>query len=180
MLRLVSSFLLVGLLGGLFWWGLRRDANSLPSQLTAGKKSAAEFSMPTLEPYRSTLGETLTLSKLVGGKPIVLNFWASWCPPCRREAPLFERYWRQYRDRILFVGANFQDNEAGALAFIREFDLTFPSGADPQGRVGVEYGVYGMPETFFITKAGKVLVRHVGEIREAQLEGYLRQLLVAP
>lgn len=169
--------LLIALLGGLFWWGMRRDASALPSQLAQAQEPAPDFALPTLKPYQAEWGETLTLSELVGPKPIVLNFWASWCPPCRRESPMLEAAWRRYRNRVLFLGINFQDGDEAARAFIREFGLTFPSGADPRGRVGVDYGVYGLPETFFINSEGRVLARHVGELSASQLEGYLRQLL---
>jgi len=177
MVRLGIGLALILLLGSLFWWGTRRDATALPSQLAQGRKPAPDFSLPMLKPYRAEWGDTLTLSKLVGKKPIVLNFWASWCPPCRRESPLLEATWRRYKDRVLFVGVDFQDGEEAALAFIKEFSLTFPSGADPRGTVGVDYGVYGLPETFFITPQGQVLIRHVGEMNAQQLEGYLKRLL---
>lgn len=179
-MRLLIGILVIALVGGLFWWGMRRDATVLPSQLAKEQKPAPDFTLPTLKPYRSEWGKSLTLSKLVGSKPIVLNFWASWCPPCRREAPMLEAAWQDYKDRVLFVGVDFQDGEEAALVFIREHNLTFPSGSDLQGRIGVDYGVYGLPETFFITKGGKVLARHVGELNRTRLEGYLKQLLSSP
>ena len=177
MIRYGIGLVAVLLVGVLFWWGMRRDATLLPSQLAQGQKPAPNFSLPTIKPYRSEWGKTLTLSKLVGPKPIVLNFWASWCPPCRRESPMLQAAWRDYKDRVLFVGVDFQDGEEAALAFIREFGLTFPSGFDPRGTVGVDYGVYGLPETFFIDRQGRVVIRHVGEMNRAQLDGYLRRLL---
>ncbi|MBF6593753.1 MAG: TlpA family protein disulfide reductase [Thermaceae bacterium] len=176
-MRGLIGVLLILLIGGVFWWGMRRDATVLPSQLALGQKPAPDFTAPTLRPYRAQWGNYLTLSKLVGKQPIVLNFWASWCPPCRREAPLLSRYGERYKGRVLFLGLNFRDGEEAALAFIREFDLTFPSGTDPEGRIGIDYGVYGLPETFFISKAGKVLARQVGEVNEKQLQDYLEQLL---
>ncbi len=177
MTRFLVVLAAVVLLGGLFWWGLRRDASALPSQLAKDRRPAPGFVLPTLRPYRAKWGDSIVMSNLVGPKPIVLNFWASWCPPCRREAPMLESYWQRYQDRALFLGVNFQDGEEAALAFIREFNLSFPSGADPRGSVGVDYGVYGLPETFFITKEGRVLARHVGELSAKQLEGYLARLL---
>jgi cytochrome c biogenesis protein CcmG, thiol:disulfide interchange protein DsbE len=184
-MRYVIGFFIVGVLGGLFWWGLRSGsaANGRPvpsSVLVADAKPAPDFTMPTLEPYLLEWGETLTLSQFVGDKPIVLNFWASWCLPCRREAPLFERYWQQYKDRILFLGVNFQDQAADAEAFIEEFKMTFPSGSDPKAKVGIDYGIFGLPETFIISKDGKVLAKQVGEMTQDALEGYVNQLLETP
>jgi cytochrome c biogenesis protein CcmG, thiol:disulfide interchange protein DsbE len=184
-LRFAIGFLMIALLGGLFWWGLRSGsaANGRPvptSALVKSEKPAPDFSMPTLEPYLLEWGETLTLSQFVGDKPIILNFWASWCLPCRREAPLFERYWQQYKDRVLFLGVNFQDKPIDADAFIKEFSMTFPSGSDPKAKIGIDYGIFGLPETFIISKEGKVVAKQVGEISEAQLKGYLSQVLGTP
>jgi cytochrome c biogenesis protein CcmG/thiol:disulfide interchange protein DsbE len=77
---------------------------------------------------------------------------------------------------VLFVGVNTQDKEPEALRFIAQFGLTFPQVFDPRGRVGVDYGMYGVPETFFIDKEGRVYARHAGAIDEATLEGYLKEL----
>ena len=179
-MRWAIGVLLILVLGGVFWWGMRRDSTVLPSQLALGQKPAPDFTAPTLKPYRARWGQSLYMSKLVGKQPVVLNFWASWCPPCRREAPLLSRYGERYRGQVLFLGVNYRDGEEAALAFIREFNLTFPSGADPQGRIGIDYGVYGLPETFFISREGKVLARQVGELTEERLRGYLDLLLKAP
>jgi cytochrome c biogenesis protein CcmG/thiol:disulfide interchange protein DsbE len=179
--RYVINFFIIATLGGLFFWGLRSGAGVTkavpPSELVRAEKTAPDFSMPTLEPYVLEWGDTLTLSQLVGDKPIILNVWASWCVPCRREAPLFESYWQRYRDRVLFLGVNFQDQAADAEAFIKEFNMTFPSGADPKAKIGIDYGIFGVPETFIIGKDGKVLARQVGEMTEDALEGYLQQVL---
>ncbi|GAB5603230.1 TlpA disulfide reductase family protein [Thermus sp. FJN-A] len=175
-MRFGIVFALLALMAGLFLFGLRRDPSLLPSVLAEKQKPAPEFTLPVLLPYRAAWGEELRLSQHFG-RPIVLNFWASWCPPCRREAPMLEAYWQRYQDQVLFLGVNFQDTEEAALAFIQEFGLSFPSVADPRGRVGIDYGVYGLPETFFIDAEGRVLARHVGELKPKDLEGYLRALL---
>lgn len=76
-------------------------------------------------------GETFTLSEH-RGQVVVVNFWASWCPPCRSEAPTLEAVWQTYRERgLVLVGVNVWDSEAAALKFVREFGLTFPTGPDP-------------------------------------------------
>ncbi|MCC6455507.1 MAG: TlpA family protein disulfide reductase [Caldilineaceae bacterium] len=91
------------------------------------------------------------------GQGVVVNFWASWCAPCRVEAELFEAAWRAERDRgIVFVGVNRQDTTAAAQAFIDEFDVSYPNGADSEGTWGRTFGVAGLPTTFFIDPQGEI------------------------
>ena len=97
--------------------------------------------------------------------------------PGYEEAPILEASWRRHREEVLFVGVNTQDKEEEALRFIAQFGLTFPQVYDPRGRVGVDYGMYGVPETFFIDREGRVLARHAGAIDEATLARYLEEAL---
>lgn len=177
----MRAWLWVGLvlaLGGLFLWGMQRNPRELPSVLAKERRPAPDFVLPLLPPYRETWGETLRLSDHLGKRPIVLNFWASWCyPACYEEAPVLEAAWRRHRDRVLFLGVNTQDKEADALRFVAQFGLTFPNVFDPRGRVGVDYGMYGVPETFFIDQEGRVLARHAGAIDQATLEKYLEEAM---
>lgn len=111
------------------------------------------------------------------GKPLVVNFWASWCGPCRQEAPLFERLWREYGERgVLFIGVNIQDTHADARAYLSEFGITYPNGYDEGGRISVDYGVIGIPVTFFINREGVVERRWVGAVREAKLRLWIDEL----
>jgi cytochrome c biogenesis protein CcmG/thiol:disulfide interchange protein DsbE len=117
------------------------------------------------------------------GRPVVINFWASWCAPCRDEAPILEKLWKQYRDDgVLFVGVNMQDAETDSRAYLEEFGITYPNGLDEGGRITVDYGVIGIPVTFFINKDGIVERRWVGAVREAQLTTWVEELIagVAP
>jgi cytochrome c biogenesis protein CcmG/thiol:disulfide interchange protein DsbE len=99
------------------------------------------------------------------GEVVFLNFWASWCPPCRAEARLLEEAWRQVEDHgIIFLGVNIQDTEQGAKRFIEEFAITYPNGRDPQSRIAIDYGVYGIPETFFIDREGRITYKHIGAV----------------
>lgn len=111
------------------------------------------------------------------GEPIVINFWASWCPPCRREALVLEDAWRAHVDDVQFVGVDIQDTDADAEAYVAEFNITYPNGLDRQGRVTVDYGVIGLPVTFFVNKAGVVERRWVGAISRDRLEAWVGELI---
>jgi cytochrome c biogenesis protein CcmG, thiol:disulfide interchange protein DsbE len=124
---------------GLLWYALMRSG----SQATVGD-TAPEFELPTLS------GDTLSSADLKG-HPVVINFWASWCLPCREEAPLLERTWRQYRDEgVMFLGVNIKDAESDAKAFVEEFDITYPVVRDLDQELTRSFGVRGLPETFFV------------------------------
>ena len=119
--------------------------------------------LATLEDYR--------------GLPLILNFWASWCPPCREETPGMERVWRKYRnDGLVILGVNVQDGEDEARRYINEFGVTFPNVLDLDGRVTIDYGVTGLPVTFFVTRDGTISGRWVGSISEARLDSWARSL----
>jgi cytochrome c biogenesis protein CcmG, thiol:disulfide interchange protein DsbE len=109
----------------------------------------------------------------------VLNFWASWCnPACYDEAPVLERTWQTYADRgVVVVGVDMQDTTEAAQAFIRRFGLTFANAPDPHGKVAVEYGVYGVPETFFVARDGTIRAKHVGAVTDAVIRAKLEPLL---
>jgi cytochrome c biogenesis protein CcmG/thiol:disulfide interchange protein DsbE len=114
-------------------------------------RPAPDFTLTTFK------GTTISLEDL-RGKPVVINFWASWCPPCRIEAPLIERTWRAYKKRgPIFIGVNIQDRKEDALNYIREFDITYPNGPDPTGEIAIDYGVSGLPVTFFVSSRGEVV-----------------------
>ena len=113
------------------------------------------------------------------GKPVVVNFWASWCGPCRQEAPIFERLSREYAERgVLFVGVNIQDAETDAQAYLREYDITYPNGIDANGGISIDYGVIGIPVTFFIDREGIVHRRWAGVMRETQLRTWIDELVL--
>jgi cytochrome c biogenesis protein CcmG/thiol:disulfide interchange protein DsbE len=105
------------------------------------------------------------------GSPVVLNFWASWCPPCREEAPRLERLWRESRDRgVVFLGLDMQDLTGDAREFMREFGISYPNVRDPGDDVARDWGVTGLPETFFVSARGRVVAHVIGAISTEQLK----------
>jgi cytochrome c biogenesis protein CcmG/thiol:disulfide interchange protein DsbE len=105
------------------------------------------------------------------GSPVVLNFWASWCPPCREEAPRLERLWRERRARgVVVLGLDMQDLTGDAREFIREFGISYPNVRDPGDEVARDWGVTGLPETFFLSARGRVVAHVIGAISTPQLE----------
>ncbi len=122
------------------WFGLMRST----MKTTVGN-AAPDFELPSV-----TTGEMIS-SEDLKGRPVVINFWASWCIPCREEAPLLERAWRQYRDDgVIFLGVNIKDADSDARAFIKDFQITYPNIRDVNQQLSQPFGVLGLPETFFL------------------------------
>jgi cytochrome c biogenesis protein CcmG/thiol:disulfide interchange protein DsbE len=122
-------------------------------------------------------GGQLSLNEL-RGQVVVLNFWASWCPPCRQEAPILEAVSEQYRGQgVTFVGLNYEDADSPARAFVEEFGITYPNGPDVRSRIARVYGVQGVPETFIINPEGEIAEVFIGSPTEAQLTAVLDWLL---
>ena len=122
-----------------------------------------------------TPGE-LSLSSL-RGKAVVLNFWASWCVPCKQEAPLLESAWRRWRSRgVVVLGVDWHDFTGDARRFIRKHGLTYPAVSDGSGSGTDSYGLIAVPETFFVNHKGRLTGHLVGQIESrAQLDAAIRE-----
>lgn len=137
-------------------YGFSRDPRYISSPLIG--RAAPSF--------RATLfdGKEIRLQEL-RGKVVFLTFWASWCPPCRAEARELESAWQRFKDKdVVFLGINIQDKEEDALAFLKEFNITYPNGRDTSGKIAIDYGVWGIPEAFFIGRDGTITYKHVGTL----------------
>lgn len=111
---------------------------------------------------------TVTLAEL-RGKPVVLNFFASWCVPCRKELPAFQAASVRLGGQVAFLGIDHQDDREGGLRLLSETGVTYPTGYDPDGKVATSYDLFGMPTTVFISADGRILDKHTGELTESQL-----------
>lgn len=150
-------------------YGFTRNAKDIPSPLIG--REAPPF---TLSPFE---GGPVGLESL-RGKVVFLNFWASWCVPCRDEARTLEAAWLSYRNRgVVFVGVDIQDKEEDARQFLREFGITYPNGRDVGGRTAIDYGVWGIPETFVIDRTGRITYKHVGALGWATITASLEDAL---
>ncbi len=161
---------------GLFVYGFTTDPKLVKSPLVG--KPAPGFSLTRL---RGT--EAITLARLQG-KPVVLNFWASWCAACRDEAHILQRAHVRYEKRegkLRVIGIAIQDEEAKAVAFAKRFGKTYFLGMDsPAGDISLSYGLYGVPETFFIDAAGIIRYKHIGAVSMAVIEKQVASLLAQP
>jgi len=156
--RIIWSLAVVLLLGSGSGWAQSKINLKVIPNLEPMKDNAPtpEFSLPTLN------GKKIAL-KDFKGKLVFLNFWASWCVPCREEMPAMERLYQEFKDRNFIVFAvNVKDRRQDAQAFVKELKLTYPVALDPEGQVGLLYGAWGLPTTYLIGSKGEGLARAWG------------------
>ena len=162
---LVPAVAVLALLAYGFW----TDSRYIPSPLVG--KPAPTFNLTLFD------GSVLRLEEQ-RGKVAFVNFWASWCVPCREEAPALEAASRAYRPRdVVFIGINIQDKEPDARAFVDEFGITYANGIDHGSRIAMDYGVYGIPETFIIDRAGRITYKQIGAMSAATIAAKLDETL---
>ncbi len=160
--------ILAGLLGVLAV-GLRHDPKQIPSPLVGKPLPAIEG--VTLD------DQAVDLAAAGQGGPMLINVWASWCESCLVEHPVVVTAAREFGDRVAFIGLNYRDRRDAGKAWLAERGNAYRwSFFDPEGRAGIELGVYGVPETFFVATDGTLLAKHVGPLDADSLRGYLRRL----
>ena len=163
---LIVTFAFILALLAVLAWGLKKvQAGPVSSGM------APDFTLTSFD------GRTLTLSEL-RGQVVIINFWASWCPPCREEAAYLEQTWRKYKDKgVIFVGVDWVDTEKEALAYMKEFDLTYFNGPDIGTRIAQAYNIQGVPETFYVAKNGELRGVHIGPLKSPELDDKIDELL---
>jgi cytochrome c biogenesis protein CcmG/thiol:disulfide interchange protein DsbE len=170
-LRLVIPLVIFLAIAVFLWVGLFRDPREIPSPLIG--KPAPAFTLPQLQSPQQTFSP-----EAMRGKVWLLNVWASWCVSCRDEHPFLVEL---AKSGVPLVGLNYKDQRENALRWLQRFENPYAlSVSDLDGRVGIDYGVYGAPETFIIDKAGVVRYKRVGamtpEVWKDTVEPLIRKL----
>lgn len=133
---------------------------------------APQINIPTFRHGNFSLAEQR-------GKVVVINFWASWCVPCRNEAPMLERVYERYKDRgVVFLGVDYVDTDSKAIEFIDEFKITYPNGPDIGTETSQKYHIKGIPETYYVGKDGQLYGNYIGPFpNEQTLTSKIEELL---
>ena len=166
-----SGVIVLGLLM-LLWFGIQQREKGTVGEVSAPLRSAPDFQLGLFD------GGTFRLVDELGqGRPVLVNFWASWCGPCIEEAPVLEAGWQRYRDQVSFVGVDVQDTDADALTFIQKFHVSYPNGAGNSGPTSIAYGMRGVPESYFVAGDGRILRKWNGALSTADLERFLNEVI---
>jgi cytochrome c biogenesis protein CcmG/thiol:disulfide interchange protein DsbE len=151
---------------------LDRDPHVVASPLVG--RPAPDFALRPLDG-----GEPIALSAL-RGRPVVVNFWATWCIPCLQEHPLLVEAARTLGSRVQFLGVVYEDGEPEVRSFLARRGSAYPSLLDPESKTAIAYGVFGVPETFFIDGEGRIAAKHMGPLDEESLGAKLRLAGLSP
>ncbi|MGH3006063.1 MAG: TlpA family protein disulfide reductase [Gaiellaceae bacterium] len=186
-LKAGAIVLVIGLLALLAWATLAAGkGRSLVARIAAGESPTAPgFELEVIWPRGETWPRELRVAIADGklslaelrGRPVVLNFWASWCIPCRDEAPILNASANAHRGEVLFVGIDVQDLRSDALLFLREFDVAYVSVRDEGDETYRAYGLTGVPESYYVSADGRILAHSPGAISRSSLEAGIAQAI---
>ena len=179
----VALVAVAALLGLLVWKVATRDSGGAAARLAASNGApvaAPQFTLPRITGIAGSKPGSISLASL-RGKVVVLNFWASWCIPCKKEAPRLQAAYERYATQgVVVLGVDAQDFTGDARRFANRYKLTYPIVHDGSGKTLNPYGVTGFPETFFIDRSGKLVGRRIeGEISAKQLDEGIKRALGA-
>ena len=147
------------------------QAASATARAQVAAMPAPDFTLPTLD------GEDITLSDL-RGRAVLINFWATWCPPCRLEMPAMQRVYERYKEEgFVVLAVNFREGQEQVKPFVEELGLTFPVLLDEKGNVASQYRVIGLPSSYFVDKEGRIQTVQVGAMSEAFMEEQVQRLV---
>jgi cytochrome c biogenesis protein CcmG/thiol:disulfide interchange protein DsbE len=171
--QVVAAWSVVITLLALLGWALIKTNETRPE---AGQP-APEFDVEFFNGYEWENKQVSDLSEM-RGNVIVLNFWASWCVECLLEAELIENTWRKYEGQdVIFLGVAYSDVEPNSIAYLEEFDITYPNAPDLGTDISDTYEITGVPETFFIDKEGVIQHVQIGPLNEMTMDAVITKLL---
>ena len=168
---------------GLLAWGMTRDPKDIPSPLPGREAPTFTLSVfaPGQPPLQRNVGDTIRLADYKG-EVVVLNFWASWCLACRDEHTTLSEVAATYAGKpVHFYGVLYNDSPPNGTKWIAEMGgQSYPSLNDPGARTAIDYGLYGVPETFFLDRNGRVAYKHTGPVSPAVLQRVVDSLMALP
>ncbi len=169
----VVVLIAVVLIGVVLHSGRNEQKPSVAKLIARSKPEPAHpFSLPSL----GNQEDTISLAQF-RGRPLVLNFWASWCVPCRTEMPMLESAYKELGGKIAFLGIDSQDTPAAGAAFARKVGVTYPLASDPKGSVAIDYGLFGLPSTMFISANDQIVAGYTGQLSRKELNLFIDYLL---
>lgn len=171
--KFIFILIIIWAVGSIFVFAGLRDyaPASGDNPVSMANKAAPDFELELLS------GKKIKLSDFRGKKPVIVNFWASWCGPCRSEAPFLSRVGSEYEDKVEFIGIAVNDGRNEAKAFLKEFDINYDNGMDITGGINKSYKITGIPETFFIDLNGEIIDHWIGPIDEKTMIDRINKII---
>ena len=168
---LASALALASVLGACSAAASTPASPATPASSTVSLLPSEVDALPTMDP--DTFAAMMAQQR---GTPVLVNFWASWCPPCREETPDLVAAHERWGDRVRFVGVDLSDDRAGATTFIAEYGVPYPSVFDPTNAIAVHYGLFSPPATLFFDAEGMLRATVAGQVSASDLEANLRAI----
>lgn len=166
---LIVGLVIMAVLIGILFAGLGKNPNEIRSPLIG--KAAPTFALREVG-----TGRTVDISEFKG-KPVIINFWATWCGPCWEEHPLLVANARMLQPNVQFLGVVFQDEESKILNFLEQRGSGYPTLVDDKGKTAIAYGVGGVPETFFLDSSGVIVSKHNGPLSAGSLQENIQKVM---
>lgn len=176
--KIVLIILIIAIIGTiLFAQKLLSENESITGELLNNENTGLEIGNQAPDfILKSVDGKNIQLSSFIGKKSVVVNFWATWCPPCREEMPLFDEIYAKNKDKVEILGVNLQESERAINNFIKAIPVAYPLLLDPDANVKKIYNVFTQPVTYFIDRNGIIVSKKFGPLTEQETEEKFNKL----